>query len=273
MRNPAAFPKTLVRAIVRPVPKIAIVLGFMLGTMGSLCPLPAQADSPDTAPPELIRLLSDVDAAANRRDARDMMEFYSSDFTHSDGWTRKTLTETLEDVWESYTQLNYRTELVSWETQGDEIVAETVTQITGIEEWSNREFALNATLRSRQHYRNGQIVRQEILAEESQLTSGKNPPTLDVRLPEHVAPEGQYHFDAIVREPLEQDFLIGTALEKPVNLDAYLDSSKLELEGLPAGGIFKIGQASAETGDSWVSAVIIREGGIAAISRRLRVAE
>ncbi len=273
MRNRATFPQTLVRSLLRPVPKIAIVLGVMLGAMGSLCRLPAQAENPETAPPELIRLLSDADAAANRRAAEDVMEFYSPDFTHSDGWTHKTLTETLENAWESYTQLNYRTELVSWEAQGDEIVAETVTQITGIEEWENREFALNATLRSRQHYRNGKIVHQEILGEESQLTSGDNPPSLDVRLPEQVAPEGQYYFDAIVSEPLDEDFLIGTALEKPVNLEAYLDSGILELEGLPAGGIFKVGQASAETGDYWVSTVIIREGGISTISRRLRVAE
>jgi hypothetical protein len=273
MRYPSAFPKTVVRAIVRPVPKIAIVLGLMVGAMGSLCPLPVRADSPETAPPELIRLLSDIDAAANRRDVKDVMKFYSSDFTHSDGWTRKTMTDALKEVWERYSQLNYRTELVSWEARGNEIVAETATQITGTEEWENREFALNATLRSRQHYRNGKIVSQEILAEESQLTSGNNPPTVDVYLPEQVAPEEQYNFDTIVREPLEKDFLIGTAIEEPVNLDTYLHPSKLELEGLPAGGIFKIGQASAEIGDSWVSAVIIREGGISAISRRLRVAQ
>jgi ketosteroid isomerase-like protein len=267
MRNPSAFPKP------RPVLKIAIVLGLMVGAMGSLCPLPAQADSPDTAPPDLIRLLSDIDAAANRQDIKDVMAFYSSDFTHSDGWTRKTLTDALKQLWERYAQLNYRTELVSWEAQGDEIVAETLTQITGLEEWSNRELALAATLRSRQHYRRGKIVHQEILAEESQLTSGDNPPTLDVRLPEQVAPQGQYHFDTIVREPLDQDFLIGAALEEPVKLDDYLNPSKLELEGLPAGGIFKVGQASAENGDYWVSAIIIREGGISAISRRLRVVE
>jgi ketosteroid isomerase-like protein len=273
MRNPSAFPQIRVRSVLRPIPKMAIVLGLMVGAIGSLCPSPARADSPETAPPEIIRLLSDIDAAANRQNIKDVMAFYSSDFTHSDGWTRKSMTQALKDVWKRYSQLNYRTELVSWEAQGNDIVAETTTQITGTENWENRELALNATLRSRQHYRNGKIVHQEILTEESQLTSGNNPPTLEVYLPEQVAPEGRYHFDVIVREPLEKDFLIGTALEEPANLDTYLHPSQLELEGLSAGGIFKVGQASAETGDSWVSAVIIREGGISAISRRLRVEE
>lgn len=263
MRNPFAFPNTLWRAI---------VLGLTIAT-GSLCSLPARAATPETAPSELIRLLSDIDAAANRQDIKDVMGFYSAEFTHSDGWTRKRLTDALKTLWKRYAQLNYQTQLVSWEAQGDDIVAETVTQVTGIEQWSNRQFALVANLRSRQHYRQGKIVRQEILTEESQLTSGERPPTLDVNIPEQVAPEGQYHFDAIVREPLEDDFLIGTAIEEPVTLDAYLDSPKLELEGLPAGGIFKVGQVSEETGDYWVSAIIIRSGGISAISRRLRVAQ
>ncbi|RMG10714.1 MAG: nuclear transport factor 2 family protein, partial [Cyanobacteria bacterium J055] len=68
-------------------------------------------------------------------------------------------------------------------------------------------------------------------------------------------------------------FLLGTALEEPANFESYLDPGELELEGLPAGGIFKVGKASEETGDYWVSAIIVREGGIAAISRRLHVAE
>lgn len=263
MRNPSAFANTLLRAI---------VLGLTIAA-GSLCSLPARAQSPETAPPDLIRLLSDIDAAANRQNVKDVMEFYSADFIHTDGWTRKSMTDALKELWKRYAQLNYRTELVSWETQGDSLVAETVTQITGIEQWSDRQFTLAANLRSRQHYRHGKIVRQEILTEQSQLTSGDHPPTIDVHLPEQVAPEGQYHFDAIVREPLENDFLIGTALEEPVKLDAYLDSNKLELEGLPAGGIFKVGQGAQETGDYWVSAVIIRSGGISSISRRLRVVE
>lgn len=273
MRNRAAFPQTLFRAIVRPVPQMAIVLGLTLGTLGSLGSLAARADTPDTAPPELTQLLSNIDAAANRQNIKDVMAFYSSDFTHSDGWTRKTLTEALKEAWERYAQLNYRTELGSWEMQGDEIVAETTTYITGTEVWENRELALNATLRSRQHYRNGKIIRQEILGEESQLTSGDNPPELTVRLPETVAPEAQYYFDAIVSEPLDKDFLLGTALEEPANVENYLDPGELELEGLSAGGIFKVGKASEETGDYWVSAIIVREGGIAAISRRLHVVD
>lgn len=273
MRNRAAFPQVLFRALVRPASQIAIVLGLTLGTLGSLGSLAARAQIPETAPPELTQLLSSIDAAANRQDIKGVMDFYSSNFTHSDGWTSKTLTDALKAAWERYSQLNYHTELVSWETQGDEIVAETTTHITGTEVWENREFALNATLRSRQHYREGKIIRQEILSEESQLTSGDNPPELTVRLPETVAPEAQYYFDAIVSEPLDRDFLLGTALEEPAHFESYLDPGDLNLEGLPAGGIFKVGKASQETGDYWVSAIVVREGGIAAISRRLRVVD
>ena len=252
---------------------VASMLGLAIGALGGFSMEPAWANPPETAPPELLERLVKIDEAASQEDMDGVLKFYGEDFTHADGLTRDTLEEALEQFWQRFDELSYRTELMSWETdETGAIVAETMTYITGIEKLSNREFALEATMQSRQRYANDRIVYQEVLLEESQLTSGDAPPTLDVFLPEQVFPGARYNFDAIVREPLETDFLIGAAVEQNVDVEEYLNVPTIELEALPAGGVYKLGRASSDEGAYWVSALTIRGGGIALVTRRFQVA-
>lgn len=246
-------------------------LGWVASAVVGLSALPVRAATPETAPAELTSLLDRIDAAANRKDANAVMSFYSPQFTPENGLTLKNMREALVQVWKRFSQITYDTQVVSWEMRGQTLVAETVTRISGMEEWDNRKFALTSTLRSRQEYVDGKIVSQEILSEDSQLTSGDTPPTLQVNLPDRVAPEQRYNFDAIVQEPLDSDFLIGTAIEEAVGMKPYLNPATVELEGLSSGGIFKLGRAPAQEGDYWLSAVVVRGSGIAIVTRRLQV--
>jgi hypothetical protein len=74
-----------------------------------------------------------------------------------------------------------------------------------------------------------------------------------------------------VAEPLGDRVLLGTALEEPVSPDGYLTPATLDLTLLPAGGLFKVGQAPATPESRWVSAIIIREDGITEVTQRLQV--
>ena len=223
------------------------------------------------APAPLTKLLTEIDAAANRRDVKAVMAFYSPSFTHSDGLNSQSMEKALTQLWARYPSLNYRTEIKSWKTEGSAIVAETVTTIAGTQKKDGRESSLKATIRSLQHFEGEKIVKQEILAEQTQLSSGKNPPTIEVNLPEQVKVGEEYHFDAIVREPIGDDILIGTVLEEPITEKTFFNPSQVELELLNAGGIFKVGKAPATPENRWVSAVLMRQGGIAMVSVRLRV--
>ncbi|MEQ8383103.1 MAG: nuclear transport factor 2 family protein [Coleofasciculus sp. A1-SPW-01] len=250
----------------------SMILLFALGlTLGWATA--AKAEDPATAPPQLKELLAQIDAAANRRDVEGVMQFYSQDFKHSDGLTHAQMEEALKQLWERYPQLTYRTELQSWENQGDGIVAETVTTVTGTQPNNGTMVKLESMLRSRQRYENQQIVSSEILAERSQLTSGVNPPNLQVILPEQVRIGQSFNFDAIVQEPLGDNLLLGTALEEPINGDRYSQPSDLELDLLSAGGIFKVGRAPLTPQDRWISAVLIRGDGMTMITRRLNVVD
>jgi hypothetical protein len=81
-----------------------------------------------------------------------------------------------------------------------------------------------------------------------------------------------YHFDAIVQEPLGEDILLGAALDEQVKPENYFNSSELELELLESvGGLFKVGEAPFVEREYWISGVLIRADGLAIVTRRLHV--
>ncbi|MDY7016414.1 MAG: nuclear transport factor 2 family protein, partial [Cyanobacteriota bacterium] len=136
----------------------AFAFGLSAGlAMGWSCAV--RAAEPETAPPELKEVLSQVEAAANLQNLEGVLSYYSPTFTNSDNLDRSEFSEGLAQLWKRYPNLSYRTQLQSWERRGDGLVAETLTLITGTEEDGGREIQLEATLRSRQVIQNNQIVR------------------------------------------------------------------------------------------------------------------
>ena len=233
--------------------------------------MPARQTFPSDTPSELKNLLTQMDAAASQGDIKGVMQLYNPNFTHGDGLNPQTLEKSLMALWQRYPQLRYSTRLQSWQAEGDAIVAETITNITGLPSANSNNLALNATITSRQRIQGGKIVHQEILSERSLLTSGNQPPQIDINLPQQVRVGQQYSFDAIVQEPLGDDFLLGTAIEEPVQVSQYLNPTSVELELLTSGGLFKVGRAPSTPGNRWVSAVILRGGGMTMVTQRLQV--
>lgn len=232
---------------------------------------PSQTASPTAAPPELTEALSKIDAAASQGNLQAVMGFYSPAFTNSDGLTHDMLQQALTKLWERYPHLTYKTQLNSWKADGNAIVAETTTTIAGRNIVDGRTVNLTATITSRQQFEAQKIVKQEILAEQSQLTSGQKPPIVKVDLPDKVSSGQSFDFDAIVTEPLGDRLLLGAAMDEPVAASSYVNSTPINLELLSAGGLFKVGSAPATPGNRWVSAIIVRDDGITAITQRLAV--
>lgn len=245
---------------------------LMLGVMVSWADV-AQAQDSTAAPAVLTEAIAQIDAAANEQQLDGVLNYYSSNFSSADGGTVETLRETLSALWERFPDLTYTTTLNSWEQDGPAIVAETTTTLSGTEVLNQRPFRLNATITSRQRFENGQIVSQEILQENSQMTAGPKPPVLTINIPEQVTTGQEFSFDAIVQEPLGDRFLLGTVVDEPVQAAAVADPSLLNLELLTAGGLFKVGEAPEEPQNRWISAIVVRDDGITIVTRRLRVVE
>ncbi len=252
---------------------IAPILGLIIGCGGVLHASAIRAESLENAPPQLKNTLAQIDTAANSHNIQTVMQFYSQNFSDSDGLNRQSIQQAITQLWQRYPKLTYRTEVKSWQAEGNGIVAETVTYINAAGSKDGKDTKLESTLRSRQRLEGQQIVKQEILAERTQVTSGAKPPTVDFQLPDQIRSGQEYDIDAIVKEPLGDDLLLGAAMEEPVKAERYLKPAPVQLEPLQAGGIFKSGRAPTQQGNYWVSAVLIRADGMTTITQRLKVVD
>ena len=235
------------------------------------------AQSSKAAPPELSNIVYALDKAASSQDIEAVMKYYDPSFNHADGLNRDRYKQVLRDLWQRYKNISYRTEISHWDTQGDLITAETVTTVQGAKAAENDNFKLEARLISKQTYKsvNGQlqVVSQQVLSEQSSLSTGDAPPPVKLKVPELIGVGRQYVLDAIVTEPLGTSLLLGAAIEEPVEEKSYLNENTINLRPLRAGGLFKIGQAPFASGDRWISVVLVRESGITITSQRLRVSK
>lgn len=245
-------------------------LGLALG-MGQIQAERVIAATPETAPTELKQVLTQLDTAATGKNVQAVLQFYSPTFTHSDGLTRQSLEQSLSQLWKQYPNLTYRTELQSWQPSNGGFQAETITRITGTQTQNGQQVKLNAMLRSRQQFVNQKIVRQDILSEKNQITTGETPPTVNVTLPEQVRAGQEFAFDAVVQEPLANDLLLGSVVQEPVNSNGYLKPATADLDLLTSGGLFKVGKAPTTPGSQWISAVLVRHGGMTMVTQRLQV--
>jgi hypothetical protein len=250
-----------------PLLSIAVASGFPFGARQIL----AQGNISATAPTQVKTLLTKIDTAANSRQLPELLRYYSPNFSTSDGLNKATWQQSLGQFWQSYSNLKYTTTLESWRAEGGGYTADTVTKITGTQQTSGRTYKLLSTVQSRQKIIGGQIVQQQILQERSQVSSGTQPPTIDLTLPEKLQTNAEYSLDAIVREPLGEDVLMGATVEQPVSAQAYNQSTNYKLELLTAGGLFKIARAPGKSGDYWISTIFIRPSGMTTLTQRVHV--
>lgn len=253
-------------------PNWSIAFLLSLGIVGSYGNL-VRAQTAATPPEELQTVISELEAAANNQDLSEVMEYYSSEYTNTDGLTRDTLSQALTQMWQNYPSLSYSTSIESWKDNGDELVAETVTDISGVRNDGVRKARLDSTIRSRQYFQDGKLIRQEILSEQTKLSSGENPPQVEVYVPEIVETGERYNFDVVVTEPLQQDVLLGAVQEERTGSDRYLNPTSLQLQPLPAGGIYKLVTAPLLPDNNWLSAILVRGDGITMVTQRVRVEE
>lgn len=231
---------------------------------------PVQAESPASAPEDLIQTIDRLETAANDRNLEGLMDLYASNFEHDDGLNRRDLRNAITEFWNRYSTLNYDIELIDWEETATGYTTETEITITG-QTAGDQPYRLQSVLRSRQTLAHNRLVHQTTLEEASTLSSGQSPPTVRVQLPEGVAPGDRFEFDAIVLEPLGNTFLLGGVLEEAVDVALDRDPAFIELQPLSAGGLFKIGTAPTENGDLWISGAIVRKDGITIVTQRLPV--
>jgi ketosteroid isomerase-like protein len=252
---------------------------ILLGSLAWLLPSSIAATPPaqvpavsSSVPPAIAALVKNWDAAASRKDLDSTMKFYSPSFTHGDGLDFKTQQQALQTFWKDATSIQYQTQISSLKADPqNRYTLETTTTLSGVRKAADRDMKLTSTVRSRLVIADQKIVSQEVLSEQTRLTAGDKPPSVNISLPEQVNVGQPFSFDAVVKEPLGDDLLLGSALEETISLERYLQPAVMTLEPLTSGGIFKTGQAPQQPTRKWISAVLIKNGGITIVSQRLNV--
>jgi hypothetical protein len=262
----------------------------------------ARANSDAATMQSLQTVLQQLDSAANRKDLTALLQTYSPQFRNSDGLNRKTLEQAIKRLWQDYPDLTYTSEVISTETKGALIEAETVTRAAGKQVHTNGQtYDVEVTLRARQQWQANKLLKQDTLAEQITLSLGQDPPSVAVTLPEQVKAGQPYTYEAIVQEPIGNDLLMGAILDQPITSGSYLYPARLQVElpviaellsdrslsapvkpspivtqvklqRLRTGGFFKTGKADRAPGQRWISAVFVRhEGGMTIVSQRLNI--
>jgi hypothetical protein len=172
-------------------------------------------------------------------------------------------------LWETYTNLTYSTQLKNWKQDGQMLVVETLTNVTGQRPWLGQTAQLNGEITSRQTFIDKKLIRQEILTEKMVLTAGENPPEVNVNLPQQIKAGQEFDFDVILTSPIGDDLLAGSAFSQKVDPSNYLDPSQVKLELLQAGGLFK--RAIAGEDPQWLSALLVTPEGMVLVTQRLAV--
>jgi hypothetical protein len=248
--------------------------GWLAGSAWALTlgTVPALAAPAETAPATVRQTLERIEAAANAQDLDAVMAAYATSFTSDTGFDHSQLRQTLETLWQQYDNLTYEVELLTWEAAGPgAYIIETRTQVNGVQVLPDRRLNLEADVTSRQRLENGQITRQDTLAETNRMTSGTNPPTLQTLLPNPLSSGQPFAFDTIVVEPLEGRALMGVAVDEGVTATDFLEPRPVVFDVLSSGGLYKIGTAPSSPDQRWISAVIIREDGMVVETRRVTV--
>jgi hypothetical protein len=216
-------------------------------------------------------LLKTMDEDASQRKLKPYLSHYSDNFRHGDGFTRQQLGTALKTFWQDHETLTYQTELLSWkESAPNQWQTQTKTTITGTKQVNNRPHTFSATLVSEQTIAGGKITQQTVLQEENLTTTGNKPPNVEVNVPTTVGVGQNFYLDVIVKDPVGNRIMLGTAIDEPVTAQGYTGTPALDLKPLTAGGLFKIGKVD-KPGHTWISAVLVQDGGMVMITRRLIV--
>jgi hypothetical protein len=222
------------------------------------------------APIAVSSLLAKIDRSANSKQLAELNSSFAANYT-IDGLNRAAWEQGVKKFWQRYPNLRYQTVIQSWKPEGDGILVETLTTITGSQTKNDQTSKITAKLVSRQKISGGKIVQQQILSENTTTTSGSKPPTVELNIPDQLKINESYNIDAIVAEPLGDDVMIGAVVEQAVSAEGYAKQPEYGLNPLATGGLFKKAKAPSKPGDYWLSATFVRPGGMTTVTQRIHV--
>ena len=119
----------------------------------------------------------------------------------------------------------------------------------------------------------GLITGQEVLSDQSVLTSARKPLPISLLIPDKVLTGSRYDVDVVVDQPLGKAMLAGGLIGVTPQQVMEQQSPDVQLEPLGGGGLFKSVQAPFQPGVQTWAALLVHPDGVITVSKRVQVVD
>ena len=144
-------------------------------------------------------------------------------------------------------------------------------KVRGAAESQGLSYSLEASEQIAIRLEGGELVEQELLAQQSLLRSGERPLAVDVAIPDVVLTGSRYDVDLIVEKPLGQALVAGGLVDlSDEQLSAQIRPN-LPLAPQGGGGLFKSVQAPQQPGSQTWAVMLVHPDGVVTATKRVRV--
>ena len=144
-------------------------------------------------------------------------------------------------------------------------------RVRGAAESEGLIYDLQATEQIAIRLEGGQLVEQELLAQQSLLRSGERPLAVNLVIPDVVLTGSRYDVDLVVEEPLGKALVAGGLIDLTDEQLTAQIRPNVPLAPLGGGGLFKSVQAPQQPGSQTWAVMLVHPDGVVTATKRVRV--
>jgi hypothetical protein len=133
------------------------------------------------------------------------------------------------------------------------------------------QYSLQASQQLRLRLDGGLISGQELVQDQSVLTSAREPMPITLVIPDAVLTGSRYDVDVVLDEPLGQAMVAGGLVSLTQRQVREQQSPTIQLEPMGGGGLFKSVQAPFQPGVQTWAAMLVHPDGVVTVTKRVRV--
>ena len=133
------------------------------------------------------------------------------------------------------------------------------------------QYSLQASQQLRLRLDGGLISGQELVQDQSVLTSAREPLPITLVIPDAVLTGSRYDVDVVLDEPLGQALVAAGLTALTPRQVQEQQSPTIQLEPMGGGGLFKSVQAPFQPGVQTWAAMLVHPDGVITVTKRVRV--
>ncbi len=165
---------------------------------------------------------------------------------------------------------NARWRLTAGEPLSDGTVPVAVA-VSGSTTSNGLQYSLQASQQLRLRLEGGLISGQELVQDQSVLTSARQPLPITLVIPDAVLTGSRYDVDVVLDEPLGQALVAGGLAALTPRQIREQQTPAIQLEPLGGGGLFKSVQAPLQPGVQTWAAMLVHPDGVITVTKQVRV--